>query len=61
MRGFTTVRDLGGPSFALKQAIDEGLAPRAAHLSVRRHDHDDRRPRGHASAVRSAAQSRAAR
>jgi imidazolonepropionase-like amidohydrolase len=27
MRGFTTVRDLGGPSFALKQAIDDGLAP----------------------------------
>ena len=26
MRGFTTVRDLGGPSFALKQAIDGGLA-----------------------------------
>src|ERR1700722_9403091 len=25
MRGFTTVRDLGGPAFALKQAIDEGL------------------------------------
>jgi imidazolonepropionase-like amidohydrolase len=25
MRGFTTVRDLGGPSFPLKQAIDEGL------------------------------------
>jgi imidazolonepropionase-like amidohydrolase len=25
MRGFTTVRDLGGPSFSLKQAIDEGL------------------------------------
>jgi imidazolonepropionase-like amidohydrolase len=25
MRGFTTVRDLGGPSFALKQAIDDGL------------------------------------
>lgn len=24
-RGFTTVRDAGGPSFALKQAIDEGL------------------------------------
>lgn len=24
MRGFTTVRDLGGPSFALKQAIDAG-------------------------------------
>ena len=25
MRGFTTVRDVGGPSFALKRAIDEGL------------------------------------
>lgn len=25
MRGFTTVRDLGGPAFALKQAIDQGL------------------------------------
>ncbi len=27
MRGFTTVRDLGGPSFALKRAIDEGRVP----------------------------------
>ena len=27
MRGFTTVRDLGGPAFALKQAIDQGLLP----------------------------------
>lgn len=26
MRGFTSVRDLGGPSFALKQAIDSGIA-----------------------------------
>lgn len=26
-RGFTTVRDLGGPVFAFKQAIDEGLIP----------------------------------
>lgn len=25
MRGFTTIRDAGGPSFGLKQAIDEGL------------------------------------
>ena len=25
MRGFTTVRDLGGPVFGLKQAIDEGV------------------------------------
>lgn len=27
MRGFTTVRDVGGPSFGLKRAIDEGLIP----------------------------------
>ena len=27
MRGFTTVRDLGGPVFGLKRAIDEGLLP----------------------------------
>ncbi|MFH5775638.1 amidohydrolase family protein [Paracoccus sp. NGMCC 1.201697] len=27
MRGFTTVRDLGGPSFGLKQAIDSGVVP----------------------------------
>lgn len=27
MRGFTTVRDLGGPVFAFKQAVDEGLIP----------------------------------
>jgi imidazolonepropionase-like amidohydrolase len=26
LRGFTTVRDLGGPAFALKAAIDDGLA-----------------------------------
>jgi imidazolonepropionase-like amidohydrolase len=25
MRGFTTIRDLGGPAFGLKQAIDEGI------------------------------------
>jgi imidazolonepropionase-like amidohydrolase len=25
MRGFTTVRDMGGPSFALKRAIDDGV------------------------------------
>ncbi len=25
LRGFTTVRDMGGPSFGLKRAIDEGL------------------------------------
>jgi len=27
MRGFTTVRDVGGNSFAVKRAIDEGLIP----------------------------------
>ena len=27
MRGITTVRDMGGASFGLKQAIDEGLVP----------------------------------
>ena len=27
MRGFTTVRDLGGPSFGLKKAVDEGIIP----------------------------------
>ena len=25
MRGFTTIRDMGGPVFGLKQAIDEGI------------------------------------
>lgn len=27
LRGFTTVRDVGGPAFALKRAIDEGRLP----------------------------------
>lgn len=27
LRGFTTVRDLGGPVFGLKHAIDEGVVP----------------------------------
>ena len=27
MRGFTSVRDLGGPTFGLKRAIDSGLVP----------------------------------
>ena len=27
LRGFTTVRDLGGPAFALKKAIDTGVIP----------------------------------
>ncbi len=27
MRGFTSVRDLGGPVFGLKAAIDAGITP----------------------------------
>ncbi|EIM30494.1 metal-dependent hydrolase family protein [Microvirga lotononidis] len=27
MRGFTTIRDMGGPAFSLKRAIDQGLLP----------------------------------
>ena len=27
MRGFTTIRDMGGPAFSLKRAIDEGAVP----------------------------------
>jgi imidazolonepropionase-like amidohydrolase len=27
MRGFTSIRDMGGPAFALKRAIDEGVLP----------------------------------
>lgn len=27
MRGFTTIRDLGGPTFSFKQAIDAGIIP----------------------------------
>ena len=27
MRGFTSVRDMGGPAFALKRAIDDGVLP----------------------------------
>lgn len=27
LRGFTTIRDLGGPAFSLKRAIDEGVVP----------------------------------
>jgi imidazolonepropionase-like amidohydrolase len=36
MRGFTTVRDLGGPAFGLKRAIDEGIVagPRISEALV---------------------------
>ena len=38
MRGFTTVRDMGGPVFGLKRAIDEGAINWPAHLSFRGND-----------------------
>src|SRR4029450_9895736 len=50
MRGFTTVRDLGGPSFGLKRAIDEGLVvgpriyPSGAIITVTSGHGDFRQP-----------------
>ena len=41
LRGFTTVRDLGGPVFGLKRAIDEGVM---VHASIHR-GLSSRRPR----------------
>ena len=45
MRGFTTVRDVGGPSFALKRAIDDGHIAGPRVFPVRRDDLADLRPR----------------
>jgi imidazolonepropionase-like amidohydrolase len=50
MRGFTTVRDMGGPSFGLKQAIDEGtvvgprIFPSGAIITVTSGHGDFRQP-----------------
>ncbi|MGB7948170.1 MAG: amidohydrolase family protein, partial [Candidatus Binatia bacterium] len=50
MRGFTAVRDLGGPSFGLKRAIDEGLVigpriyPSGAIITITGGHGDFRRP-----------------
>lgn len=50
MRGFTTVRDLGGPVFGLKRAIDEGLVvgpriyPSGAMISITGGHGDFRQP-----------------
>ena len=46
MRGFTSIRDLGGPVFGLKRGIDAGLVPgrasgRRARSSRRRGGHGD--------------------
>jgi imidazolonepropionase-like amidohydrolase len=50
MRGFTTIRDLGGPSFGLKRAIDEGVVagpriyPSGAVITVTSGHGDFRQP-----------------
>ena len=44
MRGFTSVRDLGGPVFGLKRAIDSGLMPGPRIWPVGRLHLADRRP-----------------
>ena len=44
MRGFTSVRDMAGPTFSLKRAIDDGLVRGPAHLAVGRDDFADRGP-----------------
>ncbi|MGY4489094.1 imidazolonepropionase-like amidohydrolase [Bradyrhizobium sp. LM3.2] len=43
MRGFTTVRDMGGPSFGLKQAHRRGSCRRSPHLSLGCHHHHHQR------------------
>ena len=58
MRGFTTVRDLGGPSFGLKRAIDEGVVAGPRIYPVRRGHHRHQRSRRLSPAVRSAAHAR---
>lgn len=50
LRGFTTVRDLGGPAFALKRAIDQGLVagprmfPSGAMITITSGHGDFRQP-----------------
>jgi imidazolonepropionase-like amidohydrolase len=50
MRGFTTVRDMGGPAFGLKQAIDEGtiagprIYPSGAIITITSGHGDFRQP-----------------
>ena len=58
MRGFTTVRDMGGPAFGLKRAIDEGIVAGPRIYPVRRDDHRHQRSRRLPPAVRSAAHPR---
>ncbi len=58
MRGFTTVRDVGGPAFGLKRAIDEGIVAGPRIYPVRRDHHRHQRPRRLPPAVRIAAHPR---
>ena len=50
MRGFTTIRDMGGPVFGLKRAIDEGVVagpriyPSGAMITVTGGHGDFRQP-----------------
>ena len=58
MRGFTTIRDVGGPVFGLKRAIDEGIVkgPRIYPSGAMITDHE--RARGFPPVDRSAADDR---
>ena len=58
MRGFTTVRDLGGPVFGLKTRHRRGRTARPAHLSFGRRDHRHERAWGFQTTHRSAAHAR---
>ena len=58
MRGFTTVRDVGGPVFGLKRAIDEGIVQGPRIYPIRRHDHCHERAWGFPPVNRSAADDR---
>ena len=58
MRGFTTVRDVGGPVVRSQARHRRRHRHGPAHLSVRRHDHRHERARGFPPADRSAADDR---
>lgn len=45
LRGFTTIRDAGGPVFGLKRAIDEGIVARPPDIPQRLDDFADGRSR----------------
>ena len=59
MRGFTSIRDLGGPVFGLKRGIDEGLVAGPRIWPAGRDDLADRRPRRLPAAERAARARRA--